>query len=195
MRGHVPVGPVLGTANGATARVEHDNEPGKVLVDRAETIISPCSQAGTATDNAARIHHQQSGTVNGRVGGHGVEKSDIVNTFGKVWKQIRHPLATLPVLFEFPAWFNDASFVLVTTTTKRLDIDRLVIHAGHLWLAVKRINMARTTVHEQEDYILCFRLKVWLLGSQWIHELTDPIGSQALLSQEAIVTEQPCQGN
>ena len=33
-----------------------------------------------------------------------------------------------------------------------------------------------------------------LLGSQWIHELTGTIGSQTLLSQEAVVAQQPFGG-
>ena len=63
-------------------------------------------------------------------------------------KQVANPFTTLTVLFELPSRLDYSTFIAVTTTTKCFDCDRLPIHANHVGLVVKRVDVAWTAVHE-----------------------------------------------
>ena len=115
--------------------------------------------------------------MNWRLGRHRMQERDVVDMLGKMGKQIAHPLATLAVLAEFPARFDDAARVLVTAATMRLHGDRLAIHADHRRLVVEGVDVARTAIHEQEnDALGLWRQSVlaagradWLIVSQPLH--------------------------
>ena len=88
-----------------------------------------------------------------------MQERDIVDTFAQLGKQVADPFAALAVLFELPSWFYDAAFVTVSATTKGFHRDRFVVHADHVRLVVKRVDLAWTAVHKQEDH----RLGFWLV--------------------------------
>ena len=100
-----------------------------------------------------------------RVGSHGVEECDVINTFPNMWKQIRNPFAAFAVLFKIPAWFHDPTLITVTAASEGLHVHGFVIHALHIWLVIKRIDMTRATIHIKEDDRLRLGRKVWCLGS------------------------------
>ncbi|CAD72466.1 hypothetical protein-transmembrane prediction [Rhodopirellula baltica SH 1] len=66
---HVTAGPVFGTADGTTGRIEHHDEARHVLVFAAQPIRQPRSQSGRAGQDLAAVHHQHGGSVNRRVRG------------------------------------------------------------------------------------------------------------------------------
>ena len=103
-----------------------------------------------------------------RVGGHGMQERDVINTSCQIREQVADPLATFTVFFEFSPWLDDAAFVLFSAPTKRLDRHDLAIHAVHVRFVVKCIDMTWATVHEQENHRFCFGCKMWFFRCQGI---------------------------
>jgi branched-chain amino acid transport system permease protein len=55
------------------------------------------------------------------------------------------------------------AFIAVPTPSKRLNGNGFVVHADHVRLVVKRIDLAWAAVHKQKDHRLGFGLVVWFL--------------------------------
>ena len=121
-----------------------------------------------------------------RVRGHRMDKSDIINMFCHVRKQRTHPLATLPILLEFPAWLNNSATVSLTATTKRFHIDRFAVHSNHLRFVVKRVDVTRSAVHEQKDDRFCFWLIMWFLWGKRVNEFSFAICTNGLMVKETV---------
>jgi hypothetical protein len=108
-----------------------------------------------------------------------MNECDVVDMVGHVWEKLANPLSALSVLLKVPAWFNDATLILVTTATEGFYSDDLIVTALHGGLVVKRIDVTRSTIHEQEDDAFCFRCKMGLgqfspIGSLRIAKETVP---------------------
>ena len=86
--------------------------------------------------------------------------SDVVDMLGDMRKECAYPFPTLAMLRKLPPWFYHSALVLVTSTAKCFDFDRFAIHPHHVWFVVKRIDVARAAVHEEEDYRLRLGSKV-----------------------------------
>jgi hypothetical protein len=100
------------------------------------------------------------------VGGHRVQEGDVVDLLTEMREQVADVLAALAVLFELPARLNDAAPVLVAAAPKGLDLHGLVVAAIHLRLVVERVDLARTTIHIQEDTRRRVGVVVRRLGGQ-----------------------------
>src|SRR6185503_11986257 len=94
--------------------------------------------------------------------------------------------AAITALAEFPAWFDDATLILVPAAAERFHFDRLAVHANHARLIVERVDVAWAAVHEEEDHALCF------CGQQrrfWRERVRESRCGRALLRKEAIARE------
>ena len=89
--------------------------------------------------------------MNRAVGGHGVQKRDVVDFLGQIRKEVAHPFPALAVLIELPARLNDPPLVFAPPTPKGLHGDSLVIASDHVGLVIKRVDVAGASVHIQED--------------------------------------------
>ena len=154
--GHESARPVLGAVDRAAFAGEHHDEAGQVIVRRAEAVIDPRAEGGAAALQAAGVHHQQAGAVDGRLGRHRVEERDVVDAVAEVREQVADPFAALAALAEFPARLDDAAFVLVPAAAERFHGDRFAVHADHRRLVIERVDVARPAVHEQKDDALGF---------------------------------------
>src|SRR6266542_1334346 len=123
-----------------------------------------------------------------------MNKGDVVDAGGEIRKEVADPLAAAAVLPELPLRTNDAALVLVPTPAEGLDRDRLAVERIELRLVVKSIDMARSTIAEDEDNALRLWLEGWQLGRQWIDKLADAIGCDGL-PREEVRAEQSGQGN
>ena len=123
--------------------------------------------------------------MNRGVGSHGVEKGDVVRAGGDIWKEIGDPLPGLTVLFEFPLRTNNAPLVLLSTATKRLHIDGLPVQRIQGRFIVKRVHVAGTAVHEEEDHALGLARKRWILRNEGVG-----VGSCLSIAKKAVLAEQ-----
>src|SRR5205823_8191409 len=94
----------------------------------------------------------------------------------QVRKQITDPFATLAVLSEVPARLDDPALILDPAAAAGLYGHRLVVHALHRGLVIKRVDMTRAAVHEQEDHAPHLGREMRRLRSQGIDKLRYPIG-------------------
>lgn len=131
--------------------------------------------------------------MNGRLRVHRVNEGNVINAGAEMGEQVADPLARLAILLELPLGPNDATFVLVPATAKSLDRDRLAIQRIKMGLVVKRIDLARPAIHEQEDDRLGLRRDHRLLGRERIDELRCLIIGVQLV-EEAIAGEQASEG-
>ena len=69
----------------------------------------------------------------------------------KVWKEVRHPFARLPILIEFPAGFDDTTTGFFTTSAEGFNLDGFAIHTVHCGLVVEGVHMAWSTIHVKEN--------------------------------------------
>ena len=183
---HVTAAPILRTTDRTTQRIEHHDKAGQIGIFSSQPIVHPRTQTGTSAQKTARIHHEHRRSVNGRLGGHRMDESDVIHAFAQMGKQIGNPLATFTVLLELPARFNNSTFVFVSAAAKCLHLDRLVIHPDHVWLVIERIDLAWPTIHVEEDHVLCLRGKRGRFGGERILKRSHPVGSQTLFGQEAL---------
>ena len=68
-RRHVTTGPVFGSRNWASNRIQHHRKAREVLTGCAQAVIDPRAQARATRKDLARVHLQHGRTVDGRVGG------------------------------------------------------------------------------------------------------------------------------
>ena len=69
----------------------------------------------------------------------------------KVWKEVGHPFARLPVLIEFPAGFDDTATGFFTPSAEGFNLDGFAIHAVHCGLVIKGVHMAWPAIHVKEN--------------------------------------------
>ena len=80
------------------------------------------------------------------------DHTEIIGTFGEVWQEIAHPEAPFTTPTESPgASHPDARRGRLRFFRNGLLADCLSLIPGERRLRVKRINMARPTIHETKD--------------------------------------------
>ena len=160
--GHEAGGPIFRAGNGAAGFVEHNDVAGEVLVDIAEAVVDPASEGGLAADEGTGVHHEHGGAVDGGLGLEGVDKGDVIDALRKVWEEGGDLLAALTVLVEVPLGFDDAAFVLFSSTSEGFDGDGFAIEAFHLGFVIEGVDVGRAAIHEEENDALCFGWKMLL---------------------------------
>ena len=80
-----------------------------------------------------------------------MQEGDVVDTATDVRKKIADPFATLPITLEVPLGSDDATLVALAATAEGLHRDRLAVQGVELGLVVESIDVARPTIHKEED--------------------------------------------
>jgi len=80
-----------------------------------------------------------------------VDKRDIIDMFCKVWKEVGNPFARLPILIEFPTWFDDTTTGFFTPSAEGFNLDGFAIHAVHCGLVIECVHMAWPAIHVKEN--------------------------------------------
>ena len=65
--------------------------------------------------------------MDGRLCGHGMKESDIVDTGSNVWKQVGNHLPALAIGLEIPLGSDNAAFASLATASKCFYIDRFAV--------------------------------------------------------------------
>ena len=99
--------------------------------------------------------------VDWRLCSHRMDKRDVVNAFCQMREQLADPFAALAILVKLPARLNNSALILAAAAAKCFDFDCFSIHPDHRRLVVKRVDVAWSAIHEQEDDALCFGRELW----------------------------------
>src|SRR5262249_8092432 len=113
--GQEAVAPQLRTNHGPP-RTKND-EPGKVLVLRSQSIAQPRTQAGPDRRHVAGVHHQQARLMVGIVGVHTANNADVVDALGDFWEEVADVDAALAVTLE-DEWRGHARPVRLVATLR-----------------------------------------------------------------------------
>lgn len=128
------------------------------------------------------------------VGLHGVDKSDVINTFADVREEVGNVFTALPVLFKFPAWFDDASLGFFAPATESFDVDGFPVHPDHVRFVVEGIDVARAAVHEEEDNAFGLGCEMGRAGRKWVAGRARAWRGFENLVEEPLFGEQSSQG-
>ena len=164
--GHESGTPVSRPVGDRSGRVGHHHEPGQVGVLRAEPVIHPRSQAGSAAEGLASVHLAHAAAVVDAVGPARTNYRQIIRAFGGVRQPIADPQTALSMAFPLALAGQNGRFRLAHGCDRSLET---VGHglAGQLLderLGIKQIHVARAAFHEEKNHPLGFGRKVRLLG-------------------------------
>jgi len=80
-----------------------------------------------------------------------MEKSHVINAFTETWKQVGDHFSALTTGFEVPFRTHDPATSTLALSTKGWNINGLSIETVQLGFVVKRVDLAGTAVHEEEN--------------------------------------------
>src|SRR3954453_8040160 len=100
-----------------------------------------------------------------------MDECDIVDAVAEVREQVADPFTALATLREFPAWFNDATLVLVAAAAECFHFDRFAVHADHCRFVIERVDVTWPAIHEKEDDAFGLSGQQRWLGRERIREL------------------------
>ena len=116
-----------------------------------------------------------------------MKEGDVIDVFGDIGEEVGDMLAALAVLFELPSRLDDAALVFFAPPTKGLHIHGLAIHANHVGLVIKGVDVAGPTIHEQEDDTLGLARVMGLLGGERIEWTAVPRSGLGHLVKKAFL--------
>ncbi len=138
----------------------HDDEGRQVLVERAQPVRNPGTQAGPAGDLVARLGEGDGRLVVDGVGIHAADEAHFVDHLGRVRQQLADPHAALAVPGELVLRRRDGEPRLAAGHGRQplALADRvgqvLVVPGVHLRLVVVEIHLRRAADHVQIDDVL-----------------------------------------
>ena len=152
-------------------RIRHHHVGGQGIALRPQPINRPRPHARKARNHAPGEQLILRRRVNHHVPMAGPDHRDIVNTFGRVRKQIGNFDPALPVSLKGPLRPEELSFrgdklIFRFSKTSR---PLLAIQFVEQWLGIVSLDVARPAGHEQEDDSRSLRRHIRRLGSQRIH--------------------------
>ena len=103
---------------------------------------------------------------------HSIQEAQVVDVRGDVGKQFGNMLSTLAILLEFPRRLEDPvfdDFFGLRQDTRVVKRVHLTIVPGKPTLVIERVDLAGTTLHEQEDHSLGTRCEMRLLFRKRVH--------------------------
>src|SRR3954453_19061608 len=127
------------------------------------------------------------------IGGHGMQKGDLIHTRAQVREKVTDPFSALAVLFELPLGPNDSSLFALASATEGGDGDGFAIQWIKSWLIIECIDLAGPTVHEQENDALGLGCKVRGFGREWIGNGTQGRSPGGFQGEEFVQREQAAQ--
>jgi len=141
-------GEIAGVVVGESTRVGEDDESGEIVAEVAEGIGDPGTDGGKAGSDETGVLHVAGGAVDIGLAGHRHEKGEVIDAFGGVRKDARHPATGLAVLFELEGGLHH---VADGTGDGDLDteIDFFAVAFGKFGFVVEGIHLAGAAVHEE----------------------------------------------
>ena len=172
---HVAARPVFRAADRATGFVQHHDVAGKVFIHASQAIVDPGTKRRVTGKQIACVHHEHGRAMNRRLGRHGVEKSNVVDT-GTSGEQVGDHLAAFPVRFEVPLRPDDPALIAFSSSTKGFHLDGFAVEGIKIGFVVKGVGVAGSPVHEQKDNRLGLGGKRGVFGGKGIDELGKLLG-------------------
>ena len=147
---------------GLAIAVEHDDETGQIPVLGAQAVIDPRPQTRPAGQDAAGVHLADPTHMVQGIGRTRANHAQVVRTFTDMRIPVRHRQPARTVLLPFSLGRQQRVFGNSHRCDHPLDRrgERLARHFVDQRLRVERVEMAGTTVHEQEDDVAGLAKKV-----------------------------------
>lgn len=188
--GHEAAGPVRLAADGATALVEHDDVAGQALVFATEAVGAPAPERRAANEGLARVHGHQGGAVGVAVGVAGVDDAEFIGVFAHVGEIVGNKEAALAAGTEFAEVGREETHLAAAG----IDVIQVLGHGLarvllQFGLIVKRVHLARRTIHHEKDAGLGPGLQQRRARREGI------LPRSRRAREEAFAREQPGQGN
>ena len=157
-----PVPPVARAPGRLTVRVEEDNKGRQTVGLRAETVGRPRAETRATGFDRAGVHLHDASHVEEAVGLTRADNRDVVYALSDVWHPVGDRDAVLTVALPRPPTGQDRTVGLAHRQIRPLDVlwQPLAGETIDRWLRIKRVDVARTTVHEQEYDALGSRWRV-----------------------------------
>ena len=104
-----------------------------------------------------------------------------------MWEEIRNVFTALAILFELPFGADHTTAVFLTAAPKGFHLNGFAIERIHLGLIIKRIHLARPTVHEQKNHVLGLGRQRRVLGLERIIPRCLAVSRVRLICQETVL--------
>lgn len=154
-RGQVTIAPVRRAALRITDFRQH-NKPWQILVLSAKTVVHPRTDAGVAAKTVAAVHLIHSSRMVHAVHCTAAKEADVIGNFREVQPIFCHVRAALTG-FNEPEW--TLHIVTFATFHRRLlpaftqEFPEVQLRQSRL--GIERVDLRRTSLHHQEDDVLC----------------------------------------
>ncbi len=168
VRGQVAVAPVRRAALRIAHLGQHD-EAGQILIERAESVVHPRTDAGIAAEAVAAVHLIHGGRVVHAVHGAATEEANVIRDLGEMRPVYRHVRAALTGLDELERTLH----VVTLAALKRggllvLANEFLEVQFRQRGLGVEGVDVRRSAFHHEEDNVLRLRWQMTNLGRERI---------------------------
>ena len=164
------------------------NEPGHVLVLGPQPIGNPGPKRRSHKTGRATMHEQRGRSVRYPLGTHRVDEGEVVRMFRCLTKQFRNPASRLTILLEIPHRHHDAlggcPLARFGDRTCVVEGHLLAVHLKQQRLIVERVDVTRSTRHEEEDDPLRPWAEMRFFGSERIRR-QNRVSTQSGQSQSA----------
>ena len=153
----------------AIERIAHHDEAREVSAFRAETVSDPRADTRRTHARDACVHHEERRAMIVGLRPARVNERQLIHVPRRVWKQITHPRAALPVLLPFKWRFHqrpdgilkEAGFVVET-------IELLAVRLRQSGFVIERVDMAGAAVGKNPNNRLGARAEVRALRRERI---------------------------
>ena len=153
-RRHEPARPIRRTSDRPTARIGHHHEARQVRVLGPQAVAQPRSQAGLADEHAAGIHLQAPRSVRRRVRVHRPNHANVIRMFRRVRKQTADRQPALAMRPKRKRRLHQIPDRPPVRPDLRLSGVRRPMKSLQRRLRIKRVNLARPTIHKQKHAML-----------------------------------------
>ena len=146
----------------------HGDVAGQVFILGTEPVSDPRTHAGTMQTPVATVHEAERGLMIWHIGIHGADDAEVIGIGGGFGKDVAHLQAALTILLEGKRRLQSCSGRAFGLQHTR---QRLAIELRQQRLRVKGIHLRRSTIHEEVDHPLRFRLMMRLTHAERVRAI------------------------
>ena len=139
---------------------------GQILILRSQSVNHPRPHARPNELIGARVELQQGAAMRRVRTVNGTQNAKVVNVLCDVGKQLAYRQAALTVLMKLPGRLQQVA-LLAERDSRKIKRQRFAVVPIQQRLGVERVDMGRSSLHEQKDHTLGSRSEVRRLGRQW----------------------------
>ncbi len=169
-----------------------NDEAGQILIERAESVVDPCADAGIATEAVAAVHLVHGRRVVDAVHGAAAEEANVIGDLGEVRPVFGHVGAALSMFGELERALHVVALAaLHGGYLLSVAHELLEVHLREHGLGVEGVDVRGPALHHEEDDVFglhirevalrrCEGIFLGLLGEQGAKGDTAEAGAEAV---------------